>query len=98
VYILYITPLVPFYTHSIIHNPLLSIFLLGYGFGQKGYRCFDPVSKKLYVLRHVVCLEHISFFSILASSHYLTTYDVIKIGPFDIDTTTPTPVMMIVSK
>lgn len=63
---------------------------LRYDLGQKGYRFFDPVSKKLYVSRHVVFLEHILFFSIPANSHYLTTYDVIKIDPFDIDDTTPT--------
>jgi len=44
----------------------------------------------LYVSRHVVFLEHILFFSIPTNSHYLTTYDVIKIDPFDIDDTTPT--------
>ena len=35
-------------------------------------------------------LKHIPFFSIPASSHYLTTSDVIKIDPFDIDYTTLT--------
>jgi len=37
-------------------------------------------------------LEHISFFFIPASSHYLTTSNVIKIYSFDIDDTTPTSV------
>ena len=27
---------------------------LGYGIGQKGYRCYDPISKRLRVSRHVV--------------------------------------------
>ena len=27
---------------------------LGYGIGQKGYRCYDPISKRLCVSRHVV--------------------------------------------
>ena len=27
---------------------------LGYGIGQKGYRCYDPISKCLRVSRHVV--------------------------------------------
>jgi len=66
--------------------------LLGYDVGQKGYRCFDSVSQILYVSRNVVLLEHIPFFSIPASSHYLTTYGVIKIDPLDIDDTTPTSV------
>ena len=65
---------------------------MGYGLGQKGYRCFDPISKKLYVSRHFVLLKHITFFSIPASLHYLTTSYVIKIDPFDFDDITPTPV------
>ena len=48
------------------------------------------MSQKLYVSRHVVFLEHVPFFSILASSHDLTTSDVIKIDPLDIVDTTPT--------
>ena len=63
----------------------LCVFL-GYGVGQKGYRCFDPVSQKLYVSRHVVFLEHIPFFSVPASSHNMTQNDLIRIDPFDIDT------------
>jgi len=30
---------------------------LGYGEGKKGYRCFDPITHKLYVSRHVVFLD-----------------------------------------
>jgi histone deacetylase 1/2 len=41
---------------------------LGYGEGKKGYRCFDPITQKLYVSRHVVFLEHIPF--IFYSIHY----------------------------
>jgi len=69
----------------------LCVFL-GYGLSHQGYGCFDPVSKKLYVSRHVVFLEHVPFFSILTSSHYLITSYVIKIDPFNIDDTTPTSV------
>jgi hypothetical protein len=32
---------------------------LGYGIGQKGYRCYDPMSKRLRVSRHVVFWEHL---------------------------------------
>jgi len=47
-------------------------------------------------MSQVICnLEHILFFSIPASLHYLTTSNVIKIDPFDIDdnilTFVPTP-------
>jgi len=44
---------------------------------------------KLYVSRHVY-LEHIPFFSLPASSHYLNTSNVLKTDHFDIDDTTPT--------
>ncbi|KAJ9548119.1 hypothetical protein OSB04_020662 [Centaurea solstitialis] len=63
----------------------LCVFL-GYGIGQKGYRCFDPVSQKLYVSRHVTFLEHIPFFSIPAQSHDVTQSDLRSIDPFVIDT------------
>ncbi|TXG60844.1 hypothetical protein EZV62_012207 [Acer yangbiense] len=59
---------------------------LGYGEGQKGYCCFDPVTQKLYVSRHVVFLEHIPFFSILTSTHDMTKSDLIRIDPFSDDT------------
>lgn len=59
---------------------------LGYGEGKKGYRCFDPVSQKLYVSRHVLFLEHIPFFSIPATTHNLTKSDLIHIDPFSVHT------------
>ena len=59
---------------------------MGYGVGEKGYRCFDPVSQKSYVSRHVVFLEHIHFFSVPASYHNMAQNDFIRIDPFDIDT------------
>jgi transposase InsO family protein len=31
---------------------------LGYGIEQKGYRCYDPVSRRLRISRHVVFWEH----------------------------------------
>ena len=35
-----------------------------YGIGQKGYRCYDPISKCLRVSRHVVCWEHKMFYQL----------------------------------
>jgi transposase InsO family protein len=58
---------------------------LGYGEGKKGYRCFDPITQKLYVSRHFVFLEHIPFFSIPSVTHSLTKSDLIHIDPFSED-------------
>lgn len=61
---------------------------LGYAAGQKRYRVFGPINQKLYVSHHVVFLEHISFFSIPASSHNGTKSDLIHIDHFTLDTDT----------
>ena len=37
---------------------------LGYGIGKKGYRCYDPISKRLRVSRHVVFYEHKMFYQL----------------------------------
>jgi len=55
---------------------------VGYGECKKGYRCFDPITRKLYVSRHVVFLEHIPFFSIPSTTHNLTRLDIIRIDLF----------------
>jgi hypothetical protein len=55
---------------------------LGYGEGKKRYRCFDPITHKLYVSRHVIFLKHIPFFSISSTTHNLTRSDIIRIDPF----------------
>jgi len=58
---------------------------LGYDEGKKGYHCFDPITHKRYVSRHVVFLEHIPFFSIPSTTHNLTRPDIIRIDPFSED-------------
>ena len=60
---------------------IICVFL-GYGDGQKGYRCYDPSSKKLYVSRHVVFLEHIPFYSLSSDSHTPIMSELINIDPF----------------
>jgi hypothetical protein len=62
----------------------ICVFLC-YGEGKKGYRCFDPITQKLYVSLHVVFLEHIPFFSISSTTHSLTRSDLIRIDPFSED-------------
>jgi histone deacetylase 1/2 len=55
---------------------------MGYGEGKKEYCCFDPITQKLYVSRHVVFLEHIYFFSIPSTTYNLTRPDLIRIDLF----------------
>src|SRR5438270_7768035 len=64
---------------------------LGYGEGKKGYRCFDPLTKKLYISRHVVFLEHIPFFSIPSTSHNLTKPQLSRIDPFSEESNVSSP-------
>ncbi|BBH07273.1 hypothetical protein Prudu_019153 [Prunus dulcis] len=59
--------------------PLLCVFFLVM---QKGYRCYDPSAKKLYVSRHVVFLEHIPFSSIPTGSPTLSNFELMYIDPF----------------
>ena len=58
------------------------IFVYDMGEGQKRYRCFDPISHKLYVSHHVFFLEHIPFFSIPIESHNAFKYELVYIDPF----------------
>jgi len=70
-------------------NKLLSRFaicvFLSYGESKKRYHCFDLITQKLYVSRHVVFIEHIPFFSIPSTTHTLTRFDIIRIDPFSKD-------------
>ena len=43
---------------------LVCVFFLGYGIGQKGYRCYDPISKRLRVSQHVVFWEYKMFYQL----------------------------------
>ncbi|GJZ95555.1 gag-pol polyprotein [Tanacetum coccineum] len=70
----------------------LCVFL-GYGVSQKGYRCYDPVSQKLYTHHDVDFLEHIPYYSVPASSHNLTQSELIKIDHFDDVAHEPLPIL-----
>ena len=63
-------------THSII------CVFLGYGESQKGYRCFDSISHKLYISCNVYFLKHIPFFSILVESHNVSKSELVHVDPF----------------
>ena len=58
---------------------------LDYSESKKGYRCFDPITQKLYISCHVVFLEHKLFFSIPSTTHSLTKPDLICINLFSED-------------
>nr|GEV38853.1 hypothetical protein [Tanacetum cinerariifolium] len=59
---------------------ILCVFM-GYGVSKKGYRCYDPVGQKLYTSCHFDFLEHIPYYSVLASSHNMTQSELIRIDP-----------------
>ncbi|KAG5561972.1 hypothetical protein RHGRI_004867 [Rhododendron griersonianum] len=58
---------------------------LGYGINQKGYRCYDPVTKKLYVSRHVTFLERLPYFTLPPKAAPVAKEDLIHIDPFPMD-------------
>jgi len=69
---------------KLFSRSVMCVFL-GYAEGKKGYRCFDPITQKLYVSRHVVFLEHIHFFSIPSTTHGLIRPNIIRIDLFSED-------------
>jgi hypothetical protein len=71
----------PYTKHSKLSSQSAICVFLGYSEGKKVYHCFDPITQKLYVSRHVVFLEHIPFFFIPSTTHSLTRPDIIHIDP-----------------
>ncbi|KAJ9541338.1 hypothetical protein OSB04_027844 [Centaurea solstitialis] len=49
---------------------------LGYGIEHKGYRCWDPISKRLRISRHVTFWEHVPFYT-MPNSHFETPTSVV---------------------
>ena len=58
------------------------MFFLGYDESQKGYRCFDSISHKLYVSHHVFFFEHILLFFIPVKSHNVFKSKLVHIDLF----------------
>jgi len=71
--------------HSKLSSRSVICVFLGYDEGKKGYHCFDPITQKLYMSRHVVFVEHIPFFSIPSTIHTLTRPNLIRIDLFSED-------------
>ncbi|KAI5401815.1 hypothetical protein KIW84_066328 [Lathyrus oleraceus] len=69
--------------HSKLSSHSIICVFLGYGHGQKGYHCYDPGTKKLYVSCHVVFLEHIPFYSLSSDSHVTSSSKLTHIEHFD---------------
>ena len=56
------------YEHSKLESRSRLCCFLGYRIEHKGYRCWDPVSKRLRISRHVIFWEH-KMFSYLSKFH-----------------------------
>ena len=55
---------------------------LRYGIGQKGYRCYDTISKRLRVSRHVVFWEHKMFYQLLMFLFHLFPLSILSLTFF----------------
>ncbi|KAF5930143.1 hypothetical protein HYC85_031016 [Camellia sinensis] len=53
-----------------------------FGLTQKGYRCYDPISRQLYVSYHVAFLEHLSYFQLPSLIAPVSKADLVLIDPF----------------
>ncbi|GFZ00910.1 hypothetical protein Acr_14g0005450 [Actinidia rufa] len=66
---------------------VLCVFL-GYGIYQEGYRCYDPITKKLYVSRHVTFFECFPYFTLPSKAAPVAKEDLIYLDPFPFDVPT----------
>ncbi|GFZ15868.1 hypothetical protein Acr_25g0002770 [Actinidia rufa] len=66
---------------------VLCVFL-GYGIHRKGYRCYDPITKKLYISRHVTFFESLSYFTLPSKAAPIAKEDLIYLDHFPSDVPT----------
>ena len=61
--------------------------LLGYSSTQKGYKCYDPISQKLYVSLNVTFFEHTPYYSLqgesMSEARPLLTIDYLNVAMFE---------------
>ncbi|XP_057470914.1 retrovirus-related Pol polyprotein from transposon RE2 isoform X1 [Actinidia eriantha] len=66
---------------------VLCVFLR-YEIHQKGYRCYDPITKKLYVSRHVTFFERLPYFTLPSKAAPVAKEDLIYLDHFSFDVPT----------
>ncbi|KAJ9561278.1 hypothetical protein OSB04_006438 [Centaurea solstitialis] len=66
---------------------------LGYGIEHKGYRCWDPISKRLRISRHVTFWEHVSFYTMPNSNSEtpISTVPFFTDSSISVDLASPVP-------
>ncbi|KAJ9562014.1 hypothetical protein OSB04_007174 [Centaurea solstitialis] len=68
---------------------------LGYGIEHKGYRCWDPISKRLRISRHVTFWENVPFFTMpnaeICTAPTTTPFFTDPSSTFDIPISPPIP-------
>jgi hypothetical protein len=77
--------LCPHVEHGKFPLDLLFMSFFSYSEGIRGYRCFNPVTQKFYVPRHVVFRKHMPFLFISSTTYSLTRSDLIRKDPFSED-------------
>lgn len=74
-------------SHKLAPRSVMCIFL-GYPRNHKGYRCYDPESKRVYISRHVVFDEHCFPYADLSTHINANDLDFLE----DFDATAPAPI------
>ncbi|CAL5369179.1 unnamed protein product [Camellia sinensis] len=77
--------LLPKWARSKLSSHCVLCVFLGYGINQKGYRCYDPTTKKLYVSRHVTFLEKLPYYTIPSTPVSLSKDELVHVDLFPQD-------------